>query len=175
MATKRDSMRATARPYGPRGDPRARFLKFVDPTPTDRGCRLWTGTAKSLKSGGHGSFWFGDTMVGAHRVAWLLERGEVPDGLEVLHRCDNPICVNTEHLFLGTQGDNIADMVAKGRQQRRAGEANHEAKLTLEQVGEIRACYAEGGVTFAALGGRFGVCEATISHIVNGRTWKSAA
>lgn len=70
----------------------------------------------------------------AHRVAWLLTNGEIPDGLNLLHRCDTPACVNPSHLFLGTQKDNMADAAAKGRTRTRP-----RWKLTLEDIRAIRA------------------------------------
>jgi len=91
--------------------------------------------------------WQGRQM-GAHRRAWEQVHGPVPDGLYVCHKCDNPRCINVEHLFLGTPQANVDDMVAKGR--RRAappGEAHHHARLTASQVADMRARYAAGGVT----------------------------
>ena len=84
--------------------------------------------------------------LGAHRVAWMLAYGPIPDGLSVLHHCDNPICCNPAHLWLGTQADNIRDRDSKGRQatgvSRRTiksfGEKNGQAKLTRDNVRAIR-------------------------------------
>jgi hypothetical protein len=75
-------------------------------------CWNWTGA----KSSGYGDFYIGGRGLLAHRVAWTMENGEIPTGLLVLHRCDNPSCVNPEHLFAGTYQDNADDMVSKGRQ-----------------------------------------------------------
>ena len=77
------------------------------------GCRIWTGG--TLKDGGYGRVRFAGKDARAHRVAWILANGPIPTGLVVCHACDNPPCVNVEHLFLGTHDDNMADMVAKGR------------------------------------------------------------
>jgi hypothetical protein len=95
-----------------------RFRKYVGPT-TAAGCVLWIGCTNddgygligSGTSKGHNSL--------AHRLAYEIHIGPIPDGILVLHSCDNPPCINVAHLFLGTQGDNIADMLAKGRQRKR--------------------------------------------------------
>lgn len=122
----------------------------------------------------------------AHRFAWEITRGPIPDGLHVLHRCDNPPCCNPDHLFLGTHIDNVADMVAKGRgakgersgarlhpERVARGERNGTAKLTAAQVAEIRATPRKVGSQHA-LALRFGVSDATISMIVNGKAWATA-
>lgn len=80
----------------------------------DRGGECWLWTA-GRDSSGYGSLRTGHTKVSAHRLSWQLHHGQIPPGQNVLHRCDNPRCVRPDHLFLGTQADNVADMVAKGR------------------------------------------------------------
>lgn len=89
-----------------------RFWQRVEKTD---GCWRWTGP---LHAFGYGLIWRGGNNVGAHRISWEIHVGPIPDGLFVLHRCDNPPCVRPDHLFLGTQADNIHDMVAKGRNYR---------------------------------------------------------
>ena len=88
-----------------------RFNEKWEPV-TESGCWIWTGTVCGEND--YGQF-FIDKHVRAHRASWMLHKGEIPDGMLVLHKCDIPQCVNPDHLFLGTQQDNIIDMTAKGR------------------------------------------------------------
>jgi hypothetical protein len=114
-------------------------------------------------------------MALAHRVAWALAHGPVPEGRHVLHHCDNPGCVNPAHLYIGTNADNVRDKVARGRssfpQLRKRGELHPLAKLTAEDVAEIRAAPRTRG-TGLALSRRFGVSPPTISRIRNGGLWR---
>lgn len=132
----------------------------------------------------------------AHRVAWTLSNGAIPDGLCACHRCDNPPCCNPAHLFLGTRADNNADKVAKGREakgenfrarlkrgdlhgmrlhpeRRPRGERHGMALLTEEKVRSIRAQHAIGGVTYAELAAQFGVKHRTIEAVISRQTWKA--
>lgn len=111
----------------------------------------------------------------SHRVAYQLYVGEIPDGMCVCHRCDNRKCVNPDHLFLGTQADNIHDCENKGRGVHLglSGEKNANAKLVEAQVIEILAKHANGarGVDLAK---EYGVSRANISLIVCGRAWTNS-
>ncbi len=102
--------------------------------------------------------------VAAHRTSWELHRGSVPEGLHVLHRCDNSLCVNPEHLFLGTHADNMADREAKGRSP--VGEDHPKAKLTNAQVLQIRLIGR--AISQVEIGRRFGVSVSLVGHILNG-------
>ena len=139
-------------------------------------CWVWTG-ARAERGYGIVSNRGGRNRRRAHRTSWELAHGPIPPGMFVLHRCDNPPCVRAEHLFLGTQLDNMRDMAAKGRRmwqpwlgQDQSGEKNPSAKLTVEKVLAIRAMRAEGA-PYAAIVERFGISRAAASLIVNGKRW----
>lgn len=130
-------------------------------------CWLWTA---HLRSDSYGSFKNKETMQLAHRVSWELHFGQVPDGMCVLHRCDVRSCVRPDHLFLGTQVDNMADMVAKGRAGSTAGELSGMAKLTEGDVLDIRTVHALGG-SFSAIARAYGLHHSTVRAAINGKTW----
>lgn len=96
-------------------------------------CWYWLGAKKGR---GYGHIWLNGHMLAAHRIAWILSYGEIPLGTCVLHKCDNPACVNPSHLFLGNNLDNTLDMVAKKRHY--YGETHYNAKLTEEDILNIR-------------------------------------
>lgn len=144
----------------------ARFLAKVHPVATEAGCLEWRGSTSPL---GYGQIFVGNgvrRLIGAHRAAWELKNGPIPHGLVVLHKCDNPRCVNVDHLRIGTKADNSADMVAKARQRR--GEDLPQAKLTWDDVQTIR----QSSEKQSALAARFGVTQATISMAKTGARWR---
>lgn len=145
-----------------------RFQKFVGPiTPT--GCMPWTGGTDKRGYGKIGST-DGKTLI-APRVAWELANGPIKDGLFVCHKCDNPICVNVDHLFLGTQKENMADALSKDRMA--YGERKKKsAKLTDNKVMEIRRLHRNNEYNQYELAKIFGVSVPTINLIVNEKTWK---
>ena len=115
--------------------------------------------------------------VFAHRLAYTLAHGAIPPGLFVCHTCDTPPCVWPDHLFLGTQKENMQDMVRKGRYGSRvlpSGENHHNSRLTWAQVDAIRAAYEPGVVTTRQLGQKYGVSNTTIKNILTGKVWKRA-
>ena len=110
-------------------------------------------------------------MILAHRVSWeLRHKKPIPDDLCVLHKCDNRKCVNPKHLFLGTNADNSADMVRKGRSPVQIGERNSNCKLKEADVVLIRQL-ANGQKTQRAIAKQFSVSEMTISEIVTRKRW----
>lgn len=137
-------------------------------------CWHWVGSRSEI---GYGMFAGARTTYGcpeivAHRISWHLHCGPIPDGQNVLHRCDVRACVNPDHLFLGTQLDNIADMVAKGRHRNvpMFGEDNPGAVLTVERVLAMRAAHA-AGVSQHALAKQFGVSVMTVNRCVRRLSW----
>jgi len=139
------------------GDFNGNFLKKVIKT---RRCWIWAGSIK----GPYGLY----QKSYAHRVSYSIFKGGIPAGLSVLHRCDQTLCVNPEHLFLGTQQDNITDAQAKGRLAR--GSKQGLSKLTDADVRCI-LWSRRLGMTQTALAKRFGVCQATIYEILSGKNW----
>lgn len=145
-----------------------RFLRRVN-----IGCKseCWEWQGSRNKPGWHGQWRSkGGAIELTHRAAFRLFRGEIPEGMHVLHRCDNPACVNPDHLFLGTQSDNAKDMWAKkrARPKRQIGEQHGMAKLTASIVLEIRASTESG----KAIAERLGIATTTVCDIRKRRTWK---
>jgi hypothetical protein len=158
------------------------------PVPTiDRAEQLWSGVAIATDDqcwewqryrhpDGYGMLGVEGRNVYAHRQAWTLTNGEIPAGMVVCHRCDNPACCNPAHLFLGTQGDNIRDCHRKGRNRSRnsAGAANPSARLTSRDVEAIRRLYAAGNVTQTDLAHAFHITQTQVSKIILGRSWRQS-
>ena len=129
------------------------------------GCWYWTGATFNT---GYGKIGFRDKQLTTHRLSYIINNGEIINGLQVLHSCDNRLCVNPNHLFLGTIQDNMKDMVLKGRQNKAKGENHGHAKLTNSQVYEIRNF--KGNQKDIAK--KYGVTQQTISKIKNQITYK---
>jgi len=168
-----------------------RFLSKVEKPANGIGCWIWKG---AISHNGYGFFKCRNKQLKSHRFAYEAFHGPIPDGLLVCHECDNRACVNPAHLFVGTQKENIADMDRKGRAPNRAanahylpkaiaklaahpelrarGERQAQAKLTENQVREIRALYAAGTHSYSALKKQFGMGQSAIASIVRRQTWK---
>lgn len=133
-----------------------RFMAKVSPEPTT-GCWLWTAYAFSY---GYGQFHLGNRDMVAHRAAWLLFRGTIPDGMCVLHACDTPLCVNPDHLFLGTKADNTNDMMRKRRHVVRRD-------FTDGQIRDIRARVA-AGERQADVARHYGTTPQRVHNVIRG-------
>lgn len=132
-------------------------------TETPNGCHEWKG---QLNAGGYGYFNHQGKRVLAHRQTWQNATG-LPPAADILHKCDNRKCVRLDHLFEGTDADNVADMIAKGRRASSVGSSNNYAKLTEEDIPKIRAS-TQLGVDLAA---ELNVSPSTISLVRRGKTW----
>ena len=125
----------------------------------------------SCDSKGYGHARVGGKLRSVHRVSWERMHGSIPGGMHVLHKCDNPLCFNVAHLFLGTHSDNMRDMKSKGRGRsgQLSGEGNSVAKLTNEQVLAIREL--RGQADQETIAGVFGIAQSTVSQIQNRKRW----
>jgi len=124
----------------------------------------------SLDNGGYGMI----ERKKSHRVSWNLFNGEIPKGMNVLHKCDVRNCVNPDHLFLGTQKDNVLDMCIKKRNKSNTplGEKNHLSKLKGYQVFEMREIYARGGISYKKLAEKYGISAMTAFRAVTKQSWR---
>lgn len=132
------------------------------------GCWLWSA---GQTSDGYGSCQAHRKTLLAHRVSWELFTGSPPDGL-VCHRCDVRACVNPEHLFVGTQVDNMADMARKGRADRKVGQRNGRAVLTDEQAWEIRFLLKTGLFNQRQIARSYGVADSSIARVAKSETFR---
>lgn len=122
----------------------------------ESGCHEWRST---IHRDGYGKFWFDGQQAKAHRIAWLLFVGEIPDGAWILHKCDNRKCVNPEHLYIGDAKQNVQDKV-----ERCAWWGN--MRMPFEAVQEIRARYAKGNVSQRQLADEYDCDQTHISGLV---------
>lgn len=134
------------------------------------GCWEWTGS----KSKGYGYVrWRGKPRI-ASRVIWEIENGEIPPGMFVCHKCDNPSCVRLSHLFLGTPKENAEDCIRKGRHRAKSNEDHWNSKLTMTAASEIREfCRIQKYGNQIAMARKFGVCRGTIELILRNRIWRN--
>lgn len=136
------------------------------------GCWEWL---LHCKKNGYGRFPIRSKPYVAARVAFEILVGPIPPGLGVLHHCDNPRCVRPDHLYVGDQKQNSADMIARQRHKVARGEMHANSKLTAPQVRAIRERYRKGGISQQALADEFGVSQPHVSLICRLRLWKSGA
>jgi HNH endonuclease len=131
-------------------------------------CWIWTAHTNAC---GYGRIWYGKAIE-THRASWEMHFGAIPEGLCVLHKCDNPPCVNPDHLWLGTHADNMKDCARKRRIRSPGlcGENNPGSRLTRPEVREMRRLYAMK-YTMAELSGYFAVSVSTVSRIINNHLW----
>lgn len=150
---------------------RSRFLQYVDINQDKTLCWEWQG---GLNDSGYGKFRASPEVnyVTTHRFAFEMFVRPLKPGELVLHRCDNPPCVNPNHLFTGTHQDNVDDRERKGRGARVVGSQHHAAVFTEDQVILIRELYAKGGVSQSELAKQFGVSTSAISNVVYRTRWK---
>jgi hypothetical protein len=173
--------------------PEVRFWAQVQKTD---GCWLWTGATVK----GYGAFFANGKSIRAHRYSYQLHHGPIPSGKMVLHHCDTPACVRPDHIYAGTNLDNVRDAMQRGRTPtgdrngsrlhpekrqrgdghwaRRAaemptkGEGNGNAKLNRTDIEEIRRLYASGKYSQSQLGRKFGITQTSVGRIVNRLNWK---
>jgi len=135
----------------------------IDPN----GCHICT-SHLSRNVGGYARISINGKVTPLHRVMYEKHKGKIPRGMCVCHKCDNPECINPDHLFLGTQRDNVLDMIKKGRDNHARGEKHHRAKLTANKVLEIQ----KSGKSYNWLAAKYNISKTTIWRIKKKITWK---
>lgn len=148
--------------------PEERFWEKVEKTES---CWNWIG---SRNADGYGVLDIDGLNYRAHRFVLEIEGGKIPSSIKVCHKCDNPICVNPDHLFLGSQADNVKDMRDKGRASDYFTKKGHEhpkAKFTEDEIRTIKQLAGEG-ISQRKIAERYGVAQQTISRIINGRRYR---
>lgn len=149
-----------------------RFFAQVDREPTDpvakaKGCWLWTG---AKDKNGYGRIRVNGRQMHAHVFSWEIRYCPMPPGKWGLHTCDNPSCVNPEHVYPGTPQANVQDRMEHGRAMR--GEENHKAKLTAEQVKSIRAAWEAGQHNKSEIARQYNVTNMLVGKIIRRELWK---
>ncbi len=144
--------------------PEERLEEGCMPIP-ECGCWLWINACTH----GYGVIKISGVLYRTHRLSWVLHKGPIPDGLSVLHKCDTRPCFNPDHLFLGTQTDNHADMMAKNRNPK--GTSCGHAKLTESDIPKIRADTRSD----LEIANDYGVTKSLISQVQRGKIWRHVA
>jgi hypothetical protein len=153
------------RKYAPRGISLTEKIDFYSIRDPATGCRLWQG---SIIEDGYGRMWWNGRLWLVHRAVYVDANGPIGDELKVCHTCDMPACSELTHLFIGTDADNNADMMAKGRNRQPCGTRQALSKFTEEQVRAIR----NDSRSQTAIAREYGVWQGTISAIKLRKTWK---
>jgi hypothetical protein len=143
--------------------------KEIKYTVDSNGC--WNCTSHKPNSNGYPVKRHLGRFIHLSRYVYLTQKGPIPEGLVVRHKCDNPLCINLGHLELGTQLDNIYDMLKRGRRKSTFGANNPRARLTEKSVVEIINLFRNGG-TYSEIAGRFNVSVSCIQKIISGKNWK---
>jgi hypothetical protein len=146
--------------------PQEAFLRYFMPGNPDE-CWSWQGNSRS--SLGYGKLTANNKRYSAHRVSYEIHYGPIPEGMSVCHHCDNPICVNPHHLFLGTQADNMRDASRKNRTTK--GSRSKSAKLKESDIMEIRRLHHLEGMPQPTIAKRFNVTRSCIAHVIQGNSW----
>jgi predicted XRE-type DNA-binding protein len=140
------------------------------------GCWIWCGAVKKCKRGTHNYGWvtFMNKQMSAHRMSWIVFRSALVQGSVICHTCDNPRCVNPDHLFIGTQKDNVADMIAKGRKwigvaKRKSDGLPVRSKLSVQQIQLIKSL-RESGLSQQKIADQIGVSQGCVSQLLRGVT-----
>jgi hypothetical protein len=135
------------------------------------GCWLWSGYIDALGYGRANH----PKEKKAHRIMWTMFNGEIPDGKKILHRCDVRCCVNPEHLFIGTQADNVADMMEKGRNKcvPQKGEKNPMSKLNQNLVLEMRQFRNDSGLSYSKIAKKYAISTMTAFRAITKQSWSN--
>lgn len=147
---------------------RERFEHNVDKSNGEDACHVWTGTVKNRPPNNYGSIKHGGKRILAHRLSWEIAYGKPPDG-NVLHRCDNPLCVNPRHLYIGTQSDNMRDVVERKRRVYARGSHHAQSKLSEREARQILLCKGQEERSVTAK--RYGVSYALVYLIQERIRW----
>lgn len=153
------------RKYAPRGTSLTEKVDFYSIRDPATGCRLWQA---NVVDDGYGRMWWNGRLWLVHRAVYVDIKGPIPDDVKICHSCDTPACSEFTHLFPGSDADNNADMIAKGRNRQPCGVRQALSKLTDDQVRAIR----EDRRSQWTIAREYGVWQGTISQIKRRMTWK---
>jgi hypothetical protein len=145
--------------------------KFCERVNKNTGSECWEWVG-SISSNGYGKYLFEGKFYLAHRLSYMLLISDIPKNKLVLHKCDNPKCVNPKHLYVGTQKDNMQDKVRRGRMPCMSGENSPSSKLTWKKIEQAKKLSHEGS-SLRSIGKMFNVHHWTIGLALKGKTWRS--